>query len=62
MKFILIEGDTLINLDLVEKVELRLGGTAILWAGGIHLCESPIAYQFFKRHAKDPEVIIQPEE
>ena len=60
MKFLMIEGDVLVNLGLVERCEMRHhNGTAILWAGGLVLCESGVAYKYFKANAKNEELIIQ---
>jgi hypothetical protein len=44
-----IEGDILVNLELVERVEFqRHRGTATLYSGNMHLCgESRIAFAYF---------------
>jgi hypothetical protein len=47
--FVLLEGEVLVNMDLVEKVELHHSKkTATLWAGGMNLhADSRAAYKLF---------------
>jgi hypothetical protein len=56
--FLEIEGEIWINLELVEKIEMRKR-PAILWIGGAPV-ESYLAYDHLIGRRKDPELIIQP--
>ena len=48
MNFLHLEGDVLINLDLIDKVEfLHNEKKAVLRAGGLFVIESAIAYRYF---------------
>ena len=56
-----IEGEQFLNLDLVERVEMKQSHkVAVAWASSVPLCESPLLYAYMKAHRTDPEMFIQP--
>ena len=51
--FLEIEGNTIINLDLIDRIEFRHAAhqqSCILWTGGIIQAESQLAYKYFKQN------------
>lgn len=58
--FIRIEGDILVNLDLIEKVEMiHNRGVANIYAGAMIItAESAMMYAYFEQHA---DLIVGPD-